>query len=218
MMDRGTPIGVEAIMAAFRIRPADVRRAGPADQRAVAGVLAAAFADDPVFSWVFPDPGRRAVGLPRFFALVVDTLAHHDDIWTTAPAGGGGAVWVPCGRPEMPADREEPFTVALAELAGQDAERMLALMAVLDEHTPAEPQESLWFLGVAPHAQGQGIGSALLAPVLDRADRAGVPAYLEATSARNKTLYERHGFVAEPPIAVPGGPPLWPMWRRPRNG
>ena len=54
-----------------------------------------------------------------------------------------------------------------------------------------------------------------MAPVLERADRAGHPAYLEATSARNKALYERHGFHAAAPFAVAGGPPMWPMWRDP---
>ena len=67
-------------------------------------------------------------------------------------------------------------------------------------------------------AGGQGrVGrdAAVLAPVLQRADRAGHPAYLEATSPRNKALYERHGFRTATPFAVAGGPPLWPMWRDP---
>jgi hypothetical protein len=55
-----------------------------------------------------------------------------------------------------------------------------------------------------------------MAPVLDRVDRLGVPVYLEATSARSKALYERHGFVASAPFAAAAGPPLWPMWREPR--
>ena len=68
---------------------------------------------------------------------------------------------------------------------------------------------------MVPAAQGRGLGSALMAPVLERADRAGHPAYLEATSARNKALYERHGFHAAAPFAVARGPPVWPMWRDP---
>jgi hypothetical protein len=43
----------------------------------------------------------------------------------------------------------------------------------------------------------------------------GARAYLDATSQRNRRLYERHGFQAEEPFAPPGGPPLWPMWRQP---
>ena len=45
--------------------------------------------------------------------------------------------------------------------------------------------------------QGRGLGSALLAFLTDRADAAGLHAYLEATNERGVTLYERFGFVVE---------------------
>jgi GNAT superfamily N-acetyltransferase len=195
-----------------------VRKAVAADRDAVVSALAAAFQDDPVFAWIFPDPARRAVLTMSFFELAVDALAPHDDAWTTGAGVTGAALWVPYGRPAMSEEDGERFAGTLAELAGPDAGRMLETVALLDEHHPHEPHEYLWFLGVVPQAQGAGIGSALMAPVLERADRAGVPAYLEATSARSRALYERHGFVATAPIAVAGGPPLWPMWRRPADG
>ena len=54
-----------------------------------------------------------------------------------------------------------------------------------------------------------------MTPVLERCDRDGVPAYLEATSDRNRPLYERHGFRAHGAIPLPDGPLLWRMWRDP---
>jgi len=47
-----------------------------------------------------------------------------------------------------------------------------------------------------------------MAPVLERCDREGVRAYLDATSERNRPLYERHGFQAEEPFAPPGAAPV----------
>jgi hypothetical protein len=35
-----------------------------------------------------------------------------------------------------------------------------------------------------------------MGPVLERCDREGVRAYLDAASERNRRLYERHGFQA----------------------
>ncbi|MGB0096249.1 MAG: GNAT family N-acetyltransferase, partial [Solirubrobacteraceae bacterium] len=61
----------------------------------------------------------------------------------------------------------------------------------------------------------QGIGSALMKPMLDRCDRDGMPAYLEATSERNRRLYLRHGFDVTGEIRLPDGPSMWPMWREP---
>ena len=49
-------------------------------------------------------------------------------------------------------------------------------------------------LGVEPDAQGQGLGSQVLRPMLDRCDSEGVPAYLESSKATNVPFYERHGF------------------------
>jgi len=57
--------------------------------------------------------------------------------------------------------------------------------------------------------------SAARTPTAVSADRAGHPAYLEATNADSKALYERHGFRSGAPFSVADGPPLWPMWREP---
>ena len=56
----------------------------------------------------------------------------------------------------------------------------------------------------------------MMRPVLEMCDRDAMPAYLEATSERNKHLYLRHGFEVTGEINVPGGPSMWPMWREPK--
>ena len=63
--------------------------------------------------------------------------------------------------------------------------------------------------------QGRGYGSALLRHGLERCDRDGLPAYLEASSPRNKPLYERHGFREIGVIQGGTSPPVWPMVRNP---
>ena len=64
-----------------------------------------------------------------------------------------------------------------------------------------------------PTKQGHGHGSALLAHALDRCDQDHLPAYLEASSPRNKALYERHGFEEIGVIQAGSSPPMWPMVR-----
>jgi GNAT superfamily N-acetyltransferase len=194
----------------------DVRKAVPSDTESVSSALGAAFHDDPVFGWLWPDRALRGARVREFFGVVVDILAVHDDTWTTSAGVTAAALWVPYGRAPMSDERGERFADECAAICDPHADRVLELIAAMDEHHPHDPHEYLWFLGVVPAAQGRGIGSTLMAPVLDRADRAGRPAYLEATSERSKTLYERHGFRAGAPFSVADGPPLWPMWRDPR--
>ena len=53
--------------------------------------------------------------------------------------------------------------------------------------------------------------------MLARADREQMPAYHEATTPRNRALYERHGYVTVGEFRLPDGPPLWAMWREPSS-
>ena len=80
---------------------------------------------------------------------------------------------------------------------------------------PSDPHHYLMLLGVVPARQGTGVGSALLRAVLDIADAAGEPAYLEATTPQNRALYERHGFEVTRESPRRGLPAPWAMWRDP---
>lgn len=82
---------------------------------------------------------------------------------------------------------------------------------------PRQPHWYLATLGTAPERQGRGVGSTLLATVLDRLDEEGLPAYLESSKERNVAFYARHRFEVVRELVVPhGGPRLWLMWREPR--
>lgn len=85
-----------------------------------------------------------------------------------------------------------------------------------DRHHPKEPHWYLQMLGTEPEWQGKGIGSSLLAPILDRCDRTGERVYLEASKEKNIPFYARHGFVVTEEMHVPKGPTMWAMWRDPR--
>ncbi|MDB5141056.1 MAG: GCN5-related N-acetyltransferase [Mucilaginibacter sp.] len=53
----------------------------------------------------------------------------------------------------------------------------------------------LWFIGVDPAFQRQGIGSSLLTEVLAFADKSRLPVYLETSALENLSWYEHFGFV-----------------------
>jgi ribosomal protein S18 acetylase RimI-like enzyme len=196
------------------IPTAAVTAARPADRADVVATLAEAFQDDPVFAWLTPDPARRSIQLPGFFALAADAVAHHDATWRAGNAGA--ALWTAPGQPPMTEQQGEWFGARCAEIAGPDVERWFGLIELLEAHHPDGPDHHyLWFLGVRPGEQRRGHGTALLRAVLDEADRTATPAYLDATSEDNRRLYARHGFVVTAELAVAGGPPLWAMWREP---
>jgi len=181
----------------------------------VGRTLASAFLPDPIFGWCIPDPERRAAILPPLFELFASLVLPHESS-ELAANGAAAALWVPAGQPPVADEDAAAFEAALVDLIGDDMDRTGAIMALLDEHHPTEPNHFLWFIGVDAPAQGRGLGSALLASALARCDQDGVPAYLDATSEHNRRLYERHGFAVQAERSTGGSPPLYAMWRQPR--
>ena len=204
-------------MSSFPVAPTaapDVVQARPATKEDVPGLsatLAAAFIDDPVFSWCFADAARRQDILPHWFEAVIAANLVHGEIYTTDDVVAG-AVWLP---PHV--EDDEQLGEALGQISGEYAGNLFRAFELMDQHHPREPHHYLFLLGTRHEFQSRGIGSALMAPVLEVCDREALPAYLEATSERNMHLYLRRGFQLCGEINLPGGPTMWPMWREPRT-
>lgn len=194
-----------------------VRRATAADRKTLASVLADAFRDDPVFVHVLPlGIRRREARLRRFFDLEVPRSVRLGGAWVSAD-GAGAAIWYPPARWRPSHWQELRQAPAAAWVFGRKLAQAGRVQAELRQHHPQTPHWYLYYLGTTSGRQSAGIGTALLRPMLEKCDTEGVPAYLEATSPRNRLLYQRHGFEDMEALNLPdGGPPMYPMWRRPR--
>ncbi|NHA69479.1 GNAT family N-acetyltransferase [Phycicoccus flavus] len=182
----------------------------------VAATLAAAFDNDPIFTWVAPDPALRRAGLPGWFAVAAAGLERHGRSWQSA-ACSAAALWVPPSTEPLSEAEGVLLGEATAPLGAGAMERSGVISAAMEAVHPQEPHHYLWLLGVSPDQQGAGLGTGLLAQYLTQLDSAGEAAYLEATSPQNRRLYERHGFEVTGVIQAENSPPLWAMWREPRG-
>lgn len=192
----------------------EVRRVTKADVRPLAEVLARAFHDDPVAMYIFPDGARRPRGLQRFFRLQLGrTFLRRGEAYTTTDLEGG-AFWLPPSSPR-PGTRELFEQLPIVPLLGRRLFPTLRLIGLMESHHPRNSHYYLGTLGTDPPAQGRGVGSAMLEPVLSRCDEQGIPAYLESSKADNIPFYRRHGFEVTKELRVPDGPLLWLMWRDP---
>jgi ribosomal protein S18 acetylase RimI-like enzyme len=208
-------------VAAANEEAATVGKAGEDQAQACAAALAQAFFEDPVFSWVLREDPRRLKLLDGAFELFLRRLwLAHEQTYTTAQ-GVGAAVWEPPGQWRYSVSTQLRLLPAMLGVFRRHLPRVLRVLAKLEAGHPAEPEHPphyyLAFLGVAPQWQGRGLGAALLAPVLARCDEDGVPAFLEASTPRNRALYERNGFkvIGEFKLGR-SAPPQWRMWREPR--
>ena len=196
-----------------------VREATTADLGSVPDALAAAFHDDPVMLHILRRPAKRARQMRTLFRGEARRALDKGRVLTTdgrpgTPAGGG-SVWVAPDKWRL-GGIELLGQVPVLLSFGRDTKRSLQVLSHMERVHPKEPHWYLAILGTRPEAQGKGVGSALLQPVLDDCDAQGLPAYLESSKEANIPFYRRHGFEVTGLIEVPGGPSLWPMWRDPR--
>jgi ribosomal protein S18 acetylase RimI-like enzyme len=195
-----------------------VRRAVAADIDAMAEQLAKTFWDDPVARHLMRNPTRREAGLRAYFR----TQMKADYI----PFGGcyttegytGSAIWAPAGKPLLTGATGLLTMLPVLPYVARNLTTTVRMLALIEGKHPHQPHWYLASLGTAVDRQGQGVGSALMRPVLDHCDAEGLPAYLESSKERNVPFYRRHGFEVVEEVALPGdGPSIWTMWREPQE-
>lgn len=174
--------------------------------------LVLAFASDPAVRWMYPEPHQFRTFFPRFaHAFGGKAFAHRTA--QTLDGHRGAALWLP---PGVSPDEDELIPLLEETVRPARLDELLALFEHMGAAHPEEPHWHLTLLGVDPRHQRQGLGSALIAPMLAMFDRDGAVAYLEASRPENVPFYERHGFEVRREIQAGSSPTLFAMVREPR--
>jgi GNAT superfamily N-acetyltransferase len=162
--------------------------------------LVEALTDDPFYAAISveqKEPAARRRGLAGYFsysleeARLLGRCLHLDD------RSIGAAAWLLPGNEERRRQASIRKREFLERCLGSTGRKNYdAIVAWMSERS-APQLKNAWYLsivGIAPHAQGRGLGRQLLLPTLHEAARATAVCYLETFSARNVRFYERLGF------------------------
>lgn len=196
----------------------EIIRLGMTDLNWMTDLLTDAFLTEAPTTHLFLGPGR--VLQTRYFMRCSCAYALlFGECYSTADRLGV-ALWLLPGGTTMSLGRMHkagmlaaPFRMGLSAFS-----RFMGFAAHTDKlHRAAVPTPHyyLFALGVLPSGQGKGIGTRLVRSMLERADRDGLPTYLETQSPRNVELYKRLGFDIAADEAFPklAGLRNWGMLR-----
>ncbi|MER7583939.1 GNAT family N-acetyltransferase [Kitasatospora sp. NPDC097691] len=191
-----------------------VRPITDADVPTAVETLGRAFADYPFTRHVIAADDHEA-RIRRFQEICLTRIGMvYGRVWV-AEGGVAVAVW------SVPDQDPSPAFAEIGPMIGDlTGDRQAAYESAEQAVGPYRPQEPAWFLntvGVAPEFQGRGLGSAVLLPGIEEAERCGYPAFLETSSEANVRFYERLGFQVLADVQLPdSGPRTWCMRRDPR--
>ena len=125
------------------------------------------------------------------------------------------------------ATEPDDYDDRVRRIAGPYAGRFAIFDAAFAAAHPAAPHWYIAFVAVDEQQQGRGLGSALMTHLGAWLDEQGLSAYLEATNAGNRRLYNRYRFGDMKPAEFTVGDPrantdettagavLYRMWREP---
>lgn len=195
----------------------NVRSATPDDLKAVGRSLARAFEDDPVWTYLSAPGGRRLDRTAAWFTAEARAqLAGHGEVLVDDQVRGA-AIWAPPNHWKSTLAETARIAPASLNLFRSRIVRTLRTQATMEKRHPLEPPHwYLYILGTDPAHKGRGVGGSLIAAVTERCDTEGLGAYLESSKESNLAFYGRHGFAVAEQVDLPGGPPIWRMWRDPR--
>ena len=174
-----------------------------------AEVLGRAFQDYPMSAYFMPDEAKRSKKQPAIYRMLVRSGIKYGEVYAASSKLEGVAVWFSSD------SRRESFWDYLLGgqyltllMAGREVAKRQKVFAEYAASVRARCVSSrhwyLQLLGVDPAYQGKGYSSALLKPMLARADREGVPCFLETQAEKNVTLYEHFGFRVVEEWLIPG--------------
>ncbi|MET9022620.1 GNAT family N-acetyltransferase [Actinopolymorpha sp. NPDC004070] len=192
----------------------EIAVASPADRDRVLGSLVAAFPEDPVLRYLFPDEDTYPAYAAAFFGDLFDRRVHSRTIWTVAD-GASVAMWEPPSTATGPADpAASPGDGLDTRLPAEVWARVRAYDEAVHGALPTSPFWYLGVLGTHPDSAGRGFGHAVMNAGLRRAAADGLPAVLETSNPANVELYRRAGWQVTRTVDAPL--PIWVMTQLPR--
>lgn len=197
----------------------DILRLEWKDLELARGAMGRAFRDYNLMAYA--RPAERLAAVTSLYGAILKDCFTHGEVYAFGSCTGV-AGWLPPNCPAPTFLRQAragmlaiPWHFGLRGFRILDAYDKVA-RRLHHDHAPM-PHWFLAAIGVDAGHQGRGIGSALMRPMLQRADREGRHCWLDTHQESNVRLYQRHGFVVAERVELPGHPiPVYGMLRPPQ--
>jgi len=175
------------------------RRLIPADVEPAAQVMAQAFVDDPLISFMLPINATRVQTLRKFFRVYGEINIKNGRGYGVGEPLQGVAVWKLPNQENLSISIKSlgkffPLLLTMYSIGYVRARSILSQIEILHTKYAAEPHFYLDNLAVLPAARGRGLSSKLIRPILEMADSQKVITYTDTVTLSNVSLYEHFGF------------------------
>lgn len=171
-----------------------MRKATTADKNVILDILTRSFDDNKSVNDVVKQDQNRVDRIEKLMEYSFYLCHEFGEVWISDDQQACALVLFPDTK------RASFFTfmwdlkLALSVIGLDRINMILKREKMIKANHPRTPIAYLWFLGVNPELQGQGVGSALLGQLIKECESKNRPIYLETSMTRNLPFYKKFGF------------------------
>lgn len=172
-----------------------MKRATRAEKNLVIDILSAAFDENRSVNYIIPQDQFRKKRIRALMEYSFETCFLSGNVYLSEDEKAVALV-------SFPDRKKMSFKSILGDLkliskgtGLGNISKVLQREKAISGHYPDTPIYYLWFIGVSPGYQNQGIGGRLLTEVIRDAENRGRPVYLETSTEKNLPWYHKAGFT-----------------------
>lgn len=157
-------------------------------------ILTTSFDDNKSVNYVVKQDAKRVERIEQLMVYALKVSKAFGQPWVSGDQNAFALVVYPHQRKSTLSSLMWDLDLALKVVGLGNVPKVARREKLIHENLPKTPFAHLWFVGVAPEAQGHGVGTKFLQEILNHYDNEQLPVYLETSTERNLPLYQRLGF------------------------
>lgn len=172
-----------------------MKTANQSHKERIIDILTEAFDDNPSINYIVKQDSKRKARIRHLMEYCVEVCLATGEIFLSDNEKGCLLIRYPENK--LPAFKSLVLDLKLAlnSIGLWNIPKVIHREKLIKANQPKLPFYYLWYAGVYPDNQGEGIGSKLMEEVLRHCDKERRPIYLETSVIKNIAWYEKYGFT-----------------------
>ena len=169
-------------------------RAGIEDKNRIVNILSNAFDDNKSVNYIIQQDAKRKQRIRNLMAYSFDLCHSFGDVFMSDDKKGCALILLPDKKKTTLRSILLDTKLAVSAIGLANIKKAMEREAAINKIHPDGIIYYLWFIGVDPTDQGNGVGSKLLESVIQEGLSQKRTICLETSSIKNLPWYEKHGF------------------------
>jgi ribosomal protein S18 acetylase RimI-like enzyme len=164
------------------------------DRDLVIDILSRSFDTNKSVNYIIPQDSRRSTRIRKLMGYSFDVCFLFGEVVLSNDRNACALILFPDQKKTTAKSIMLDANFAISCIGLSKVRDVLAREAKIRQYHPNKPFAYLWFIGVDPQYHNKGIGSQLLAEVIDDCASRQRELYLETSTLKNIPWYQKHGF------------------------